>query len=300
MRVGTYILGLILILAGLLLFLNNLGYTYWGIGKLLSQFWPVLLIIIGISFFWGGRIPAWMAFLSIVLLAGAVIMLAVQTPARIPHLTGEETILRVERSQHHDLAAGTLALQFGGGRLVMDSFAEEWLEGEFRGPWRAAPSIEKEGDTIEVTVKQQEGSWRLRNGAAHEWALHLSGDLLWEVKVDIGAVQAEMDLSGIPLSGLDMKVGAGDLNLKLGDNGVNTPVSVKAGASNIEILVVEGTAVKIHLRGALTSTNLDDMGWLLVDGEYYSPGYEEASSRLDLDVDMGAGNLQVDYFQRTI
>ncbi len=299
MRIGTYILGLMLILAGLILFLNNLGYTYWSVGRLIFQFWPVLLIIIGISFFWGGRIPGWLAFISIAVLAAAVIMLAVGGAVRSPS-PGERATLNVGRSQNPDLASGKLELKFGGGRLFMDSFTEEWLEGEFLGPWGAVPSTQKDGETIAVTVKQEGGSWRLGNGAVNDWRVHLARDLPWEIKVDTGAVRGEIDLAGLPLEGLDIKVGAGDLELRLGDNGESAPVSIKAGASNVKLMVAEGTGVKIRLRGALTNTNLQELGWFLVDGEYVSPGYEEAPSRLDLEVEMGVGNLQVDYYSRSI
>jgi uncharacterized membrane protein YhhN len=43
------IAGLILILLGALFLANNLGYTSLSLGRLISTWWPAILIVVGIS-----------------------------------------------------------------------------------------------------------------------------------------------------------------------------------------------------------------------------------------------------------
>lgn len=81
MRVGTFLVGTLLILAGVVLFLERLGYTQWGFSRQILSYWPLILIIIGLSLFWGGRIPRWLAFIIIAVLVGAIIFLALAAPA---------------------------------------------------------------------------------------------------------------------------------------------------------------------------------------------------------------------------
>lgn len=118
MRVGTFLLSALFILAGVVLFLERLGYTWWGFPGELLNYWPIILIIIGISLFWGGRIPRWLAFFVMVILVGGVIFLALAAP-HFPdfpdpfHLFLHERKinLTVDQSQNADVSAGGLSVR---------------------------------------------------------------------------------------------------------------------------------------------------------------------------------------------
>lgn len=51
----TLIPALVLIVLGVLFLLNNLGYTNLSLGRLISTWWPLILIIVGVSLLLGGR-----------------------------------------------------------------------------------------------------------------------------------------------------------------------------------------------------------------------------------------------------
>lgn len=51
----TLIPALVLIVLGVLFLLNNLGYTNLSLGRLISTWWPVILIIVGVSLLLGNR-----------------------------------------------------------------------------------------------------------------------------------------------------------------------------------------------------------------------------------------------------
>ena len=66
MRISTFLIGLSLILVGLTLFLTELGYTSWKLFRQVAEYWPVLLILIGIKLIWKERMPRWVDYLMIV------------------------------------------------------------------------------------------------------------------------------------------------------------------------------------------------------------------------------------------
>lgn len=55
---GEIVWGILLILSGITLLLNNLGIVPWQIWDVLIRFWPVLLIIGGIQILVGNNIAA--------------------------------------------------------------------------------------------------------------------------------------------------------------------------------------------------------------------------------------------------
>lgn len=80
MRIGPFLVGLAFILAGEMAFFVNLGYGSWDFVEQLQKLWPVILIVVGLSFFWRGRIPQWLGLIIILALAGGVAFLFINAP----------------------------------------------------------------------------------------------------------------------------------------------------------------------------------------------------------------------------
>lgn len=80
MKFSTFLVGLALILTGEVLFLVNLGFGPWGYLLQARKLWPVVLIIAGLSLFWRGRIPRWLAFGITLVLAGGILALFLLSP----------------------------------------------------------------------------------------------------------------------------------------------------------------------------------------------------------------------------
>lgn len=80
MRIGTFIIGLAFILTGVIALLINLGYGNRNLIIQLQKMWPIIIIIIGISFLGNGRLPQWLGIIIILALVGGVVFLFINTP----------------------------------------------------------------------------------------------------------------------------------------------------------------------------------------------------------------------------
>jgi hypothetical protein len=92
---------------------------------------------------------------------------------------------------------------------------------------------------------------------------------------------------------MDMKLGAGNVVLRLGDKVSNCMLKADAGASNLKVMVPEDTGMKIRIEGALAQNNLHQLGWTLVDGVYVSPNYSQAQTHIQAQIKMAVGNFTV-------
>ncbi len=292
MRAGTLLLALSFILAGMVIFLSNLGYVSPEFVRQLFRFWPLILIIVGLSLFWGGIIPRFIAVILVVVLTAGVLVLAFVIPGPGPQ-AGVQTDLRVEQGRYPGLETGRLSLHFGGGRLFVDGQTDHWFDGSFRGPSETIPSYNVEHQRLALSLRERRVSLPGRN-IINVWNIHLSPSLAWDLDVESGAVDGELDLSGLPLDNLNIKVGAGNITVRLGDNGADVQMRVEAGAANMKILVPEDTGLDIRMNGVLANTNLRDLGWPQVNGRYRSPLYDRAMSRVKLDIDVAVGNFTVE------
>ncbi len=293
MKPTNFIGGLFLILLGTILFINNLGYGAWHLIRLLPFIGPILLILLGFSLLWKGKIPRGIAFIIIILLIGTVILLFSKTSFE----KVEEHFL-INTSDYPALSAGTLDLNFGAGKLIIGTTSENWAEGYFQ----EIPAIISTADSdnnLKLKIKPEDNKFN-HSKYTHQkpvWKINLSPRIAWKLLINIGAVKGELNLQNISFSQLDLNFGAGDMEIRLGGNGKHTNVKIKAGASNIEILIPETTGVKVTLDGALTKTNLGELGFLPFDKRYVSTNYETAEERIDLDLDIAVSNFQLKRIQ---
>ncbi len=293
MRVGTLISGLLLVLVGVIFFLINMGYGSWVSIYEIGKFWPIVLIIIGLGMFGRGRIPHWIAYLMIILSVGAVgayMVLGDQTQQNNEITT--KSSLNISRQQYPQVREGNLSLDYGGGQLFISPGKQGLLQADFNNK-QIQQRIEANGQTLQIDLSQTQYSWTPQTENLNRWQLNISPELAWKLDIDAGAIDGNIDLNGIPLRELNCNLGAGNMLVSLGDNGANCKVKIEAGASNVELRIAEDTGVRIKFDGALNANNLDKLGWNKSDGDYTSPNYQQAASKIDCDIALSVGNLDV-------
>lgn len=296
MKPSRFFLGLILILAGTVFFLINQGYGSWSILRFIPQFFPVLLIVLGLSLLWKGPIPLWFGCTLIVVVTTLVIFLFMTTPDytitqkdfwKETEFVKEMTITKEEP----DLSSGELTAQFNAGRLLLEQTANaSWFEGCFSNEdVTFAHRVKDDKLSIDLRAEQKE---LFTTSDENLWQLALSPHLIWNLHLMLGAAESELNLFGAPLDEVRLELGAGDAELFLGQNGPRAKIKINAGASHIKMTLPQEDGVRIKVSGALKSTNLDRLNLLRRGSDYISPNYETAKNKVDVDL-----NLAVGYFE---
>ncbi len=295
MKLSTFFSGLLLVFAGTVLFLFNLGYVSGKMVIHLLRWWPVLLIITGLCLLWQGKIPRLLGFgIGIVLFSVTVLFFLMQR-ATHPEVPGRE-LIQISRRDYPGLSAAQLEMTFSGGELYINPGARpgQWLEADITG-LPVTTDKKRTGHRLDLKIKQVvTGKKFSAFDRENIWTLHLYPDLPWDLFINAGAVRGRLDLTGIQLGRLNLASGAGDLEIVLGDNGANVPVKIEAGASNIIVHVPKDAGIQVHLRGALTHTNLPELGWLFGDKKYKTPNYDEAEQRFNLDLHLAVGRFTLE------
>lgn len=79
------------------------------------------------------------------------------------------------------------------------------------------PKIEYRRGDLEIGVEGRNGKLRLRNTKAGELRLQLSPQVPLEMDLDFGAVEADLDLTGLQVASLDVETGASETRLRFGE-----------------------------------------------------------------------------------
>lgn len=286
--------GVFLLTVGILWVLWSVGVVTWSIVNAMFVLWPLILVIIGVNIIFRNngivRAVAWIAFLAILISYGYFFDDRKNTGEGIT--AGKNVVIEMLP----DTQKGNLRLAFGGTKISMDSNTSNLLEADIQDPDITYTESNENGTaSIAFDKKNYKITSLNSNLNNHNNRFHLNNQVVWDIDIDTGAVEGDFDMSDLAVGKLSLDTGAANLRLALGDRSANTVVEVNAGASKIDFDVPAAAGVKVKMDGGLNSTNFDGSNWEKRDGYYFSRGYEEASVKIDMDVDMGVGKLSVNF-----
>lgn len=260
MHRGRFFWGLVLLLFGTLLLLNNLGLLPVDVWSLLG---PLFLILLGVSVLWG------------TFFRRSAPVERVEVP-----LDGAER--------------ARVKLRHGAGRLQITSGApaNDLLDGDFGGGLRL--DKRQQGDLLLADLSLPSNifpfSWV---GDSLDWNVRLNQNIPLELDVEGGANKAEIDLRELRVSDLRLQSGASASYITMPADAGFTRAEVKTGAASVEIVIPESVAGRIRVQSGLGAIDVDDMRFKRSGNEYMSPQFHEAPNKVDIFIETGVGSVKV-------
>lgn len=291
--------GLFLIFLGAIFLLNNFGLIGWDIWLTFISFWPLFLIALGLRIMFRNNVFVQIVALLIILVVPIGYYLGYGT-YNIFASWGAGQFQVHDWSMENDasLSKAKLNLEFGAGKLTVNATGK--LVDVQAGTSTGRPDIKvnRNNDLADISIKQdlkrfpismipRQGSWN------EDWVLRLSKDVIWDLDFQTGATKAEFNLKDIKFSKLDVDTGAGDVRLILGDMGTNAQVDLDSGAGNVTFVIPENVGVKAKINTGIGQKNLPGRTWQQQNDTYTSANYSQASTKIEIDLDHGVGNVNI-------
>lgn len=261
MRRGELFWGSLLVILGVLFFLQSAGYLS---GDVWGWFWPLFVIVLGIWILLGavyGRSRYETAEKFSVPLQGAS-----QASLTINHGAG-----------HIDLRSGANAGDFltGVAGVGMDQ-KSRMVDGKLEVEIDAGPSF--------IPFVGPEGG---------VWEYRLNGEVPMSLKIDAGACRLDLDLTDLRVTQFTFEGGASNLKVKLPARVASTLADIEAGAASIDLQVPEGVAMRLRVK-TVGSLSVDQQRFPKREsGLYQSTDYDGAAYRAEVTIDGGATSITV-------
>jgi N-terminal domain of toast_rack, DUF2154/LiaF transmembrane domain len=290
---------LLLIIAGLVFLYANLRPD-WNPWPLISRYWPVVLILLGLGKLWdvlrspgpsGGAPPKrrhtgeFFALLILLVLLAAAFYRG-HSSSRIVHQTKSVDLQHATSVRASvDMSAGDLNISGGAAKLLDASFDYSEADG------KPEVSYDESGQDGHLTISEND---RRPHFARDEqrWQLRMNNDAVHDLKIQMGAGQGTLNLSGIHLKRLDVEIGAGEIIADLtGDWNQDVDVQVQGGVGNARIRLPKNVGVRVRAQGGIGSISVDG---LRHDGEYYvNDAYGKSPVTMKVDVQGGIGEIRL-------
>jgi hypothetical protein len=297
-RRGSLGFGIVLVVLGLLLLATNLmpGFDPW---PMIWRYWPVLLILLGLGKLFDhmrtrndpqARSSGWVSGTAIGLLI-LILLFGVSLSK-----SGASNPILHENQSVDAQGAQTVAanINMPAGQLTMNSGSSHLLDADYRydqstGKPQADYSTSGTSGRLDISQPRDGGPHFGRN--ENEWDLRL-GNVTWDLQIELGAGQGDLNLNGLDLTHLKVNMGAGQLNLNLaGDWKQNFDADIQGGVGQATIHLPRNVGVEVRAEGGFGS--IDYVGLRHTGDRYVNDAFGKSPVTIHLNVQGGIGQIQL-------
>jgi hypothetical protein len=299
---------IILIGLGGLFLAQNMGYIDGAFWLNVWRFWPLLLVLGGVEMIFGRS--GWLGTLITTLIAFAALAIVAWAAmvGTMPYWTGNGwwtgsvAPAAIERvvEETGNVRQATIDLRHNAGRLEIGALPAEstkLVEGDLAHPENATiyRRFDRRGDQAELRLRDSDRrDFPFAPNTYNEnWVLRLSPAVAYNLQVESGASELNLDLRTLQVTGLRIEAGASAVKVVLPEAAGRTTATVKAGAAGVDITVPEGVAARIHNNGGLSGTSIDEARFPRVGNYYQSPDFATAANRVEISIETGISGVTV-------
>lgn len=294
---GGFVWPVVLIGAGVVFLLSNLGIISSEVWITLLRLWPLLLIAVGLDLLVGRRFPLGSALLAVVL----VVVLALAAQGALPLVNVNAASANVDHTDTisqptQGVDRASVSISFGSGTLNLGSLAAKsdlLIEGTV--DLSKGESIHQDYRATAGTgvyKLESNGTWSSgpefvweQNGKS--WDLNLNQELPLDLKVNAGAGRSTLDLTNLTLRRFDLDGGVGQVTVKLADTG-KYDVDINGSVGQVVIMIPQGLAARVQVEGGLGGVTTQ--GNFKHQGDVYTTGdYASAENRATIKISGGVG-----------
>ena len=317
-RRGFSLFGVMLVALGAVLLLNTTGVLPFGMWLELKNYWPVLLVLVGVKIILAPRAPLICAGVVTLILAGTVAAAFVSIPMHEtedpPRITYAQPLANTETLE--------LGMGFAGGKITLASDSggtsspPRLLAADFNNhPARVIHDQSGRSTRIYLSTDSPVIQFPNDDGYAHDspgpdvyerydredsfilsglvdWDLVVSSDVVVELEIRAGAADLDLDLTHLNVRRLVIGAAASNIRILMPAAG-QTHVVIDTAASDIDITVPRGVAARIDNDSFLTSTHIDSSRFPEYNGVYESRDYSAARNRVSVEIGAAVANLTI-------
>ncbi|HOY46545.1 MAG TPA: LiaF-related protein [Candidatus Dojkabacteria bacterium] len=320
-----YTSALTLITIGIVLLLNTTGVLSWSVWWEFIKFWPVFIISAGISLILSfntfakfiANIIGYLLFVTIMFFAAvntgspAFERFATSVP-RLDFFPGvffnktsdsysEESSKEIAKADYPEVTDAKLSLEseigyFSFSGMTSDNvLAKVYLLSD--GSDRFDLDATSTAGVLNVDFNTDHDS-RLFWNNNPKYYFTLANDFQSiDLDYTIGAGKAEIDLiNDLKMDEVNVDIGAGEVDLLIEETSLPRVLTLTIGAGDMEVKLPETVGVKVDYQVGVGSFRVgrDKLAaGLGQDGTYKSDNYDEATSKIEIKVEVGVGNLDI-------
>lgn len=281
----------LLILAGAILLLNNIGRLDWSLWELFFRLWPAILLAAGIELLVPTRSAA-SYFVTVLLVlmvfVGSFLLLEAAGPRSGDSADFEEPLSSdAPATLVLEPVIGALNLRAGASR---GSLVEGSLPIDSDEHLSVQRSEQGGRQVLQLSRDWGSGRWIVFPFTQEAWDLTANSEVPLELQVDMAVGLIDLDLSELDVRRVDASFGVGELRLEL--PAAEAEVVVDGGVGSLRIVLPANASARVQISRGLATLDLP-ADYQYADGVATSPAARSGAAELQIQVNLGVGLISI-------
>ena len=299
-RQRGFTLPLLLIGLGVILLLNTLNVLDVSVFQVITRFWPVLLILIGLDVLIGRRSMIGNLVMGVVVVAAVVGigLFAAFAPSSISIDMGDGASQHFsnpldgaqEIDAHIDFGAGEFDL------AALPGSSQDAVLADFNSNFGSGLQFEYQpGSSATVTIEEENGGISFpgfNRSIERKLVVNLASGVPIILDVNAGAGDIYLDLSGLEIEDFRADIGAGDVTIQLPEEG-QFEVDISMGAGSLTLIIPDGLQVRLTRDVGIGDFEINDSRFVRDGNVFMTRDFDESEDYVEINLDMGVGELNI-------
>ncbi len=291
--------GMLLVLLGVILLLQNLDAINNNFWADLVLYFPILLIAIGLEKIFTKTKAQYVAYATTVLIfaGGLWIVLSGSRGGTDDSFFSETSYSIPNEGKVNSLHA---VIDLGQGNLTVRDASDQLFDGQFR-EFTVKPEIsfttEGEEGVLKLIGKTKRwlgGMVRIETDDSNDWFVSFSNSLPLTLECSGDESDVHLNLATTPVKKVKVQVNDGAVYLKIGTTEPDVAVTVEGENSELRLRVPENAGLKVT--GVEDETYLSRFNLVRRNGSFISEGFDTLSNKIQVDLDDRLSSLNIDYY----
>ena len=257
--------------------------------SILLSFWPVLIILAGLSVLSRGT---WIGYsLSVLITLTIIIVLAFYF--MLPGNINVSETFSFDIPKTAKIKHANIFIEVGASSVEMRSGGDSLISGSLNSNVATLTAEDTVKDGIQfVKIKMQENFEGMKGRLANNLNFNIAEDVPLSVQMESGASDIVFDASNLILEDLELNTGASKIVLVLGNKAEDAYMLLKAGVSSIDITIPENVGTKIQVNGSLSQNNFAGFD-KISENFYQTSNYDSSDSKLNIVIEAGISSISI-------
>ncbi len=294
-RYRTFFWPALLILAGIVALLVNVGQIPVERVLLAVNLWPLILVVIGLELIIRRLLHGITGDVAAAIVVLLAIIGAATYVAVAPNPAANQTL--DVSGQLGDVQSASLEINAGAATVNLSGNADAGTDLykahiAYSG---TKPDVVFDASSRKLTISQRGSNFLVFQSSRFEVDLQINPKVTWAVELNTGATTSKLALSQVQLKSLSLNSGAGKDEITLGPAFAIVPVEIDGGALTVRIHRPQGVAASVDVSGGAVNLNADGEGMHGIGHQSYrSPGWLQASGGYKVEINGGACTVTLD------
>lgn len=294
--------GVLFVLVGGLLLLNNMDVLAWWVWADILSLWPLILIAIGVEKIFTKSRAQVIAYLAPVALAAVVVWVAFDGfDSGDFQLTRRGDSYRYAIDTDSDAERISAVFELDDIDMQLKSTGTRLFRSRSSG-WKSVPGVDYDLDDgiarLEITprIGRLPGWIRIDNWhRSGDWDIYLSDALPVDLTCYGDRADMTLDCRNIHLEDLTVDSRRGDIRVQVGTLSDAVKIRLEGQDADFRIVVPEAGGVRVSGADNSLSSFFERIGLVLSDGVFETAGYDTLTPKVELDISPDITRFSLDF-----